>query len=343
MRLAYFDCFSGLSGDMALAALIHAGADLDAIRRTLQALPVDDFELDVEEVNVRDLVCLRVEVVSGPQGVIRTYSSIRPLLEEADLPAAARRIAHRAYQRLAESAALVHGKDPDLVTFHEFGAVDCLVAVVGCALALDQLGVERVFASPIPTGFGMARTEHGMTPIPSPVVSELLRGVPTYSRGIPAELVTPTGAAILSAVSEGYGDMPLMRTDAVGYGAGVLRLDFPNVLRVVVGEEQHAGASARPSASIADLVLAGDVVIRATFPEAPGEADALIRQLADAGATDAWLEQAASPAGAKGDPGPTVLAVVAPGRSSTDLVAILRSRGPIRILITPVLVAPTNE
>ena len=342
MRLAYFDCFSGLSGDMALAALIHAGADLDAIQRTLHGFPVDDFDLEVEEVDVRDLVCLRVGVVSGPQGVIRTYSSIRPLLEEADLPATARRIAQRAYRRLAESTALVHGKDPDLVTFHEFGAMDCLVDVVGCALALDQLGVERVFSSPIPTGFGMARTEHGMTPIPSPVVTELLRGVPTYSRGISAELVTPTGAAILAAVSEGYGDMPLMRTDSIGYGAGVLRLDFPNVLRVVIGEEQHAGATTGSRASFPDLLLQGDVVIQATLPGlSPAEIETVTRQLADAGATDAWLD--APVPGTGSDDARTVLSVTAPGRLHADLVAILRSRQPVRILITPVLVAPTNE
>ena len=127
MRLAYFDCFSGLSGDMALAALIHAGADVGSVRSILQTFPVDDFEIEVEEVELRGIASLRVQVLSGPQSVIRTYSSIRPLLEEADLPTSARRIAQRAYQRLAESSAIVHGKDPDLVTFHEFGAMDCLV------------------------------------------------------------------------------------------------------------------------------------------------------------------------------------------------------------------------
>src|SRR5439155_24213418 len=137
MRLAYFDCFSGLSGNMALAALIHAGADVGPVRSILHTFPMDDFEIEVEEVELRGVSSLRVEVVSGPQSVIRTYSSIRSLLEDADLSPYARRIAQRAYQRLAESAAIVHGKDPDLVTFHEFGAMDCLVDLVGCAVALD--------------------------------------------------------------------------------------------------------------------------------------------------------------------------------------------------------------
>ena len=164
-------------------------------------------------------------------------------------------MAQRMYRRLAEAAARVHGKDVELVTFHEFGDLDCLVEMVGCALALSMLGVERVFASSIPTGLGMIRTEHGITPIPSPVVLELLQGAPTYSRGIPVELVTPTGAAILAAVSEGYGEMPLMLADRVGYGAGHLRLDFPNVLRVVIGAEQRAGARAEPTAPMQRFVL----------------------------------------------------------------------------------------
>jgi uncharacterized protein (DUF111 family) len=173
-------------------------------------------------------------------------------------------------------------------------------------------------------------------------VTELLRGVPTYSRGISAELVTPTGAAILSALSEGYGDMPLMRTDSIGYGAGVLRLDFPNVLRVVIGEEQHVGGAAGPQASFADLLLQGDVVIQATFARlSPGEVETLTRRLADAGATDAWLDPGAPDTGP--DAARTVLSVTAPGRLHPELVAILRSRQPVRILITPVLVAPTNE
>ncbi|HEX9234985.1 MAG TPA: nickel insertion protein, partial [Actinomycetota bacterium] len=167
MRLAYFDCFSGLSGDMALAALIHAGADFDSIAEVLHSFPSEDFSLQGEEVEVRGLSALRVHIESGPQGVIRTYANIRALLEEVELPGEVRRTAHRIYNRLANAAAKVHGKDPELVTFVEFGELDCLVEFVGCALALHQLGVDRVFASPIPTGMGMARTEHGIMPIPS--------------------------------------------------------------------------------------------------------------------------------------------------------------------------------
>src|SRR5438874_2027100 len=149
-------------------------------------------------------------------GVIRTYSSIRALLDEAPLPEDAGRTAQRIFRRLAEAEARVHRKEVELVTFHEVGGIDSIVDIVGTSLALSTLGVERVFASPVPTGFGMSRTEHGALPIPGPAVLELLRGAPMYSRGVPFELVTPTGAAILATTVEGYGDMPLMRVEEVG-------------------------------------------------------------------------------------------------------------------------------
>jgi pyridinium-3,5-bisthiocarboxylic acid mononucleotide nickel chelatase len=326
MRLAYFDCASGLSGDMALAALIHAGADGEAIDRILHGFPVGDFELTIQPVEVRGTAAVRVGVSAGPQGVIRTYSSIRPLLDAADLPPAARRTAQRAYRRLAEAVAVAHGKDADLVTFHEFGSVDCLVDLVGCALALDQLGVERVYSSPVPTGFGMVRTEHGMMPIPSPVVMELLRGVPTYSRGIPVELVTATGAAVLASVAEGYGDMPTMRADRIGYGAGVetSRADLPNVVRVVIGDEQPAGVAAEgPPRS-------GDVLIQAFADTlSRGEQGRLLGQLERAGAADVWLTEAVGP----GRRPRLVINVVGPAAGLDGIIMTLRDlgvAGPVR-------------
>jgi uncharacterized protein (TIGR00299 family) protein len=340
VRLAYFDCFSGMSGDMALAALIHAGADIEGIRDTLRSFPVDDFDLEIEEVEVRGIAALRVHVRAGPQGVIRTYSSIRALLDQADVPEQVRRVAQRAYKRLAEAAASVHGKESELVTFHEFGEIDCLVDIVGCATALDMLHAERVFASPVPTGMGMVRTDHGVMPIPSPIVMELLQGVPTYSRGIPLELVTPTGAAILAAVSEGYGDMPMMRADQVGYGAGSLRLNFPNVVRVVIGEEQRtAGAGAPPGTTLRELIAQGEVLVQA-WMGSPDQrlCDRLLNELEVAGALDAWVS---SGEGRGGDHSRTVLSVLSTAEHRETVLRILRGGHPDRILVTPVFSAPT--
>jgi hypothetical protein len=341
VRLAYFDCFSGISGDMALGALVHAGADLEEIAKALSALPIDDFELATEEVDVRGMPALTIHVHAGPQGVIRTWSSMRSLLDEVDLPPEARRTAQRMFHRLAHAAATVHTKDPELVTFHEFGDVDCLVAFVACALAMEMLGVDRVFASPVPTGMGMVRTEHGIMPIPSPIVMELLQGVPTYSRGIPVELVTPTGAAMLSAVSEGYGDMPMMRADHVGYGAGPFRPDFPNVLRVVIGEEQRAGTGARAATTLPDLIAQGEVMIQATLEDfGTGQSERLIDELIDAGAGDAWTT---SVTGRGGRP-QILVSATAPVERRDQVVRCLRhSGGGAQIRISPVSTAPTTD
>ncbi len=237
MKIAYFDCIAGISGDMALAALVDAGADFEEVRTHLAKLPLEPFDLEVAEVDQLGMRALRVSVRTASVGVIRTYASIRALLDGADLPPEALRLSHRIFRVLAEAGAKVHRKDVEAVTFHEADAVDSLVGIVGTALALALLGAERVFASAVPTGLGMARTEHGAMPIPSPVVVELLKGAPMYSRGAAAELTTPTGAAILAGTVEGYGELPPMVVDSAGYGAGVHRLDFPDVLRVLIGHE----------------------------------------------------------------------------------------------------------
>ena len=241
MRVAYFDCFSGISGAMALGALVHGGANLEHIATVIGGLPSAGFEVEQEEVDMAGIAALKVHVRPQAEGVIRTYASIRTTLDDADLSDRVRLASHRAFRLLAEADARAHGREVDLVTFHDQGDIDPIAGIVGTALALEELGVDRVFSSPIPTGLGMARTEHGMVPIPSPVVVTLLQGAPTYSRGIPAELVTPAGAALVAALAEGYGDMPLMRAEQVGYGAGSLRLDFPHVLRVVIGTEERVG------------------------------------------------------------------------------------------------------
>ena len=336
VRLAYFDCFSGLSGDMVLGALVDAGADLEAISRTLSRLPIDDFAVEVERVEMRGLAATRIHVHTGPQEVIRTYVSIRAMLEEADIPGEARRVAQRVYRLMASAASRIHAKDMELVTFHEFGELDCLVDVVGSALALDMLEIERVFSSPIPTGLGMARTEHGMMPIPSPIVVNLLQGAPTYSRGIPVELVTPVGAAILSALAEGYGDMPVMRTERAGYGAGHLRLDFPNVLRIVIGQEHRAGQVAPPPGPAAGAP--GDVLIEVILDDIETErCQRLMEGLIGAGARDAW---AGTVMGRGGQPRMT-LSAVGPAARAGEVVDVLRAEPDVgEIRLTPVSIEP---
>ncbi|HEX6331065.1 MAG TPA: nickel insertion protein [Actinomycetota bacterium] len=245
MRVAFFDCIAGITGRTALAALIDAGADPDEIRKHLGTLALEPFELEVEEVDERGLRAVRVTVRAATAGLIRTYSSIRALLEAATLPPEALLLADRALRLLAEAEARVHRREIETVTFHDADGLETMVDLVGTSVALTSLGVERVFSSAVPTGLGMTRTEHGALPIPTPTVVELLRGAPLFSRGVAAELTNATGAAILAAAAEGYGEIPVMRIEAAGYGAGSQRLDIPNLLRVVIGQEEPA--SSRPS------------------------------------------------------------------------------------------------
>ena len=309
MRVAYFDCFSGISGAMTLGALVDAGADLAEITERLSQIPLEGFLLEEEAVDVLGIAATRIHVHTRPQPVIRTYSSIRAMLDDAALPPRAKSTAQRAFRLLAQAQSRAHGKDVEFVTFHELGDLDALVDVIGSAIALDMLGVERVFASALPTGIGMIRTEHGMTPIPTPVVLELLQNVPTYSRGIPVELVTPTGAAILVAVAEGYGELPLMRPAQIGYGAGDIRLDFPNVLRVIVGEEERAG-SAVPHALVQATVGA----------DSAGSAD-LLRRLLEAGARSAWATDVDRPDGDRA----SEISALTPLSRRDEIVGLLRT------------------
>jgi pyridinium-3,5-bisthiocarboxylic acid mononucleotide nickel chelatase len=304
MRVAYFDCVAGISGDMALGALVDAGADFDELRSALTSLPIEPFSVEREEVETLGVRATRISVRSGSRGVIRTYASIQALLDAAPLPPVVRAAAHRIFRRLAEADAAVHRKEVDLVTFHEYGEVDCIADIVGTALAISMLRVERVFASPVPTGFGMARSEHGAVPIPGPTVVELLRGAPIYSRGVPFELVSATGAAILSALAEGYGDMPMMRVDVAGYGAGSQRLDFPHVLRILVGDEE---ARVLPGST---LERRGPVTVEATLEAEQEDLEPLLERLFASGADDAWITNVVNRAG----PAVRVTCVCQPGR-----------------------------
>jgi hypothetical protein len=285
MRLLYFDCIGGISGDMALGALVDAGADPDEVRSALASLPLEPFSVEFEETESGGIRATRARVRCEATGVIRTFASIRQLLDEATLPDAARELSQRMFHRLAVAEAAVHGRDIEQVTFHEVGAVDSVVDIAGTALAITMLGVDRAFASPVPTGMGMMRSEHGAMPIPAPAVVELLRGAPLFSKGVPVELTTPTGAAILATVAEGYGELPPMHIEAIGYGAGERSLEFPNVLRVLIGE----AADAKLESTDADGA-SREVVLETNVDDLNPELYAyVLERLFDEGAQDAWL------------------------------------------------------
>lgn len=235
MKIGYFDCFAGISGDMILGALIDAGLDLDTLRRDLSLLQLEGWEIKAEPVSKRGLVGTRVTVITQEEHVHRHLSDIRQILRDSSLPEEVKGKSMAIFQRLAEAEAKIHGTTPDKIHFHEVGALDAIVDIVGAVCGLWRLGIEEVYASPVRTGTGFVKCAHGLLPVPAPATLELLKGVPIYGGAISKELATPTGAAILTSYCRGFGSLPPMEVLQVGYGAGGWELEIPNMLRLVIG------------------------------------------------------------------------------------------------------------
>jgi uncharacterized protein (TIGR00299 family) protein len=237
MKIAYFDCFSGISGDMTLGALVDAGCNLAEMEAHLRRLPVPGWKISAEKVVRRGFRATHVKVESSDPQRHRSLNEILQLIERAGLPGAISERASNIFRRLGQAEALVHGVAIEKVHFHEVGAIDAIVDIVGAAAGFEQLGVEEIFCSPLNVGGGRVDTQHGNLPVPAPATAELLRGAPTYSNGIQRELVTPTGAAIVATVAAQFGPQPAMTVAAIGLGAGSAELaEQPNVLRLFVGE-----------------------------------------------------------------------------------------------------------
>jgi uncharacterized protein (TIGR00299 family) protein len=234
--IAYFDCFSGISGNMILGALLDAGLELERLEAELARLSISGYTLKVETVKRQGLRSTHVEVEVSEQGVERHLRHIEEIIQGSSLPEEVRQRGLTIFRRLAQAEAKVHGAPVESIHFHEVGAMDAIVDVMGAAIGLWLLGVDKVYASPVHVGRGMVECTHGTLPVPAPATLELLQGVPIYGRGVDAELVTPTGAAILTTVSESFGDTPLMCVKQIGYGAGTRELPIPNLLRLSIGE-----------------------------------------------------------------------------------------------------------
>jgi len=242
MRTLYFDCFAGISGDMTLGALVSAGADARALKEQLALLDLAGYEINFEEVERSGINATRAVVrLTKEEHHHRHLADIHEIIRRSRLADAVKERAAKIFSRLAEAEARVHNVAVERIHFHEVGAVDAIVDVVGACVGFDLLGVERFAASALHVGSGMVEMEHGRFPVPPPAVAELLRGAPVYSTDIVGELVTPTGAAIVATLCEGFGAMPRMRLQNTGYGAGAREYkNFPNVLRVLVGEDESS-------------------------------------------------------------------------------------------------------
>ncbi|SPF50510.1 conserved hypothetical protein [Syntrophobacter sp. SbD1] len=245
MRIAYFDCFSGASGDMILGALMDAGLSVERLREELAKLHLSHYEVNVEKVIKKG--------IGGSQAVItlddhhddhhghhhhhhRNLHDIEEIIGTSSLDDAVKQKSLKIFRRLAEAEAKVHQTTIDLIHFHEVGAMDAIIDVVGGVSGLAALDIERVYCSPLHVGTGTVKCAHGILPVPAPATAELIKGKPFYSTGVAGELLTPTGAAILTTISSGFGPMPAMTMEQIGYGAGTSEPDIPNLLRIMIGE-----------------------------------------------------------------------------------------------------------
>jgi len=235
VRILYFDCFAGISGDMILGALVDAGLSLEQLQAEMAKLKLSGFSIGAEKTMKNGFSGTRVQV-DAPEGhVHRGLSDITEIIDRSDLNEKIKKQSKAAFTRLAEVEAGIHHKGINEIHFHEVGALDAIVDIVGAITGVHLLDIDAVHSSKVHLGTGFVKAAHGQIPVPAPATLALLKGVPTYSRGIENELTTPTGAAILTTLATSFGDMPPMTVEKIGYGVGGRDLPIPNMLRVCIG------------------------------------------------------------------------------------------------------------
>ncbi|MGH9352345.1 MAG: nickel pincer cofactor biosynthesis protein LarC [Terriglobia bacterium] len=256
-KIAYLDASSGISGDMFLAALLDAGLPEPALLAELAKIPVGSYEFKSSRVMRSSLAGNHIEFVIPEKQPHRHLHHIEKMFNESTLSESVKDKALAIFKRLAEAEGKLHGKPPGSVHFHEVGAVDAVLDIAGACAGLELLGLEELYCSPLNVGSGHVEAAHGRLPIPAPATAELLKGLPVYSTGFDGELVTPTGAAIVSTLAKGFGPMPAMKVTAIGYGAGTR--DFPghpNLARLFVGEKSEGAQAKVASGEVISVIQA---------------------------------------------------------------------------------------
>ena len=322
MTIGWLDLSAGASGDMLLGALVDAGVPLDVPAAAIATLAVESIRLETEPVTRHGLGATRVHVHAPPSEEHRTWADVRALLLEADLPTPVREGALAVFERLAVAEGRVHRVSPEDVHFHEVGALDALADVVGVVAGFSHLGLTRLTASPVALGSGSARSAHGVVPIPGPAVLELLAGIPVVAGAVPAEMCTPTGAALVAELVSEWAALPAMRVSRTGMGAGGRDpVELPNVVRLVLGEP-------------ADAAPSGPAVLEANIDDLdprlwPGVLDALFA----AGASDAWLTPILMK---KGRPAHTLSVLCQPEAIPDVQAAVFATTSTIGLRVAPV-------
>ena len=314
VRVAHFDCFSGISGDMVLGAVIDAGVPADAIRAALDSLGLP-IKLEVERVKRCGFAATKATVEAADQEDYRFLPDVEAILAKGALTAKQRALATTIFRKVAVAESTVHGMPLERVHFHEVGALDSIADIVGAAVGLDLLGVEKFTSTPVPTGSGTVKCAHGIMPVPTPGTAELLKGVPLAPSTIKAELTTPTGAAILTTVVTEWTATPAMTIERIGHGSGTKDfLEQPNILRLMVGVSAQ-GAYAPRSGEV-DAVVVLETNLDDISPEVVGFA---VERLFAAGALDVFAQPIQMK---KNRPG-VLLTVICESEKVSELEAIL--------------------
>ena len=282
MKILHLDCFSGISGDMTVGALIDAGADFERIRGALESLGIDSFSVEAPKVIKKGVFATQFKVIEHRhEHVHRHLKHCVDIINKGMLPKPVKEAAIETFELIAVAEAQVHGTTKDKIHFHEVGAIDSIVDIVAAQLGFYLLGVERITSSPLHVGSGTVRCAHGVMPVPAPATALLLMDIPTYAGKVEGELVTPTGAALVKQRASAIGPMPAMRVQAIGYGAGTKDLqDRANVLRVLIGEADTATLEGTETITVVEANL--DDMTGELFPP-------LVQALLVAGARDAFL------------------------------------------------------
>lgn len=314
-NIAYIDCYAGVSGDMLLGAITDAGIRLKDIKQGLDGLPVKGYVIKEEKVKRSFLQATKVTVQIKKDKALRRWRDIEQIINKADLPQKIKEKGLNIFKSLFKAEGVVHGLPYNEVHLHEIGAIDCLVDIFGTLIGFHLLGIDKVFSTPVNLGSGTISTEHGIMPVPTPAVIEILKDSPVYSSGPVYELTTPTGAAIIREVVDEFRKMPLMNLISTGYGAGSNDFDsFPNVLRIIVGKAQEAHET------IMEDNIDGVTVIETNIDDMnPQVYEYLFERLFEAGAIDVFLTQVIMK---KGRPG-ILLSILCDEKKRDEIAEIL--------------------
>ncbi len=239
MTVAYFDCFSGIAGDMILGALLDLGVGIKVLKKELKKLPLTGYNIEVQQVECNHITAKDVTVTVTEEQHHRSLSEINDILKRSSLQPQVKKLSQDIFHRLGKAEATIHNVDVEEVHFHEVGAVDSIIDIVGSVIGVTALGIDKIYCSPLPLGHGFVSCEHGILPLPAPATVELLKGIPVYTVDRNQETVTPTGAAIMRTLASQFGEMPPMKITKIGYGSGKIKSDYPNVLRVFLGEFEN--------------------------------------------------------------------------------------------------------